>query len=134
LLFFQKLFTLLFVMFNKLSATRLVIALALVTVGCVSFFFGKEAMPLFLICITFANLAFWDFTAFNRPIPRREFWSLVSFILLFVFTLTVAIFWLPKSSAADFDFVSRPVFVVSLWIILLCVLWRRWQKQKTSSQ
>jgi hypothetical protein len=121
-------------MVNKLSATRFVIALALVTVGCISLFFGKGAMPLFLTCLTFANLAFWNCTTLNRPIPKREFWILTISILSFVLLITAANLWLPKSGAADFNFISRPAFVISLWILLLCGLWRRWQKQKTSSQ
>jgi hypothetical protein len=123
-----------FVMVTKMSAIRLVIALALATVGCASLLFGKGAMPLFIICIGFINFAFWDRTVFSRPIPKREFWVMTFFFLAFVLLIIAANFWLPKSGAADFDFISRPAFVVSLWILLLCGLWRRWQKQKTSSQ
>jgi len=62
---------------------------------------------------------------------RRDFWIMVAVLTFFVALVIFANMFLPQPAGGDFF--RRPVFVVLFWMLMMLVLFRRWQKERSSS-
>jgi hypothetical protein len=68
-------------------------------------------------------------------VPRRELWTLLGVLVLFVAACVALKFLVPNSTAKSVERVFRhPVIVLPMWILMMWGLHRHWKQQKPESQ
>ena len=115
---------------KKSRVIQFVIAAALVTIGCVSLV-AHEPIAIFTICFCLPPVVLMRRCETTRPVARRDFWIMIVVLTILVAMIVLADLFLPKPAGEDFF--RRPVFVVLFWVLMMLVLFRRWQRERSSS-
>jgi hypothetical protein len=106
------------------------VAVVLVSIGCVALL-AHAPIAIFTICFCLPSLILMRRSDMTRPVARRDLSIMIAILAVLAAVITFADLFLPKSAAEDFF--RRPVFVVLMWILMMLVLFRRWQRERSSS-
>jgi peptidoglycan/LPS O-acetylase OafA/YrhL len=115
---------------KKSRVIQFIIAAALVTIGCVSLA-AHVPIAIFTICFCLPSLVLMRPSQTTRPVARRDFWIMMAFLTVCAAGIILADLCLPKSAGEDFF--RRPIFVVLLWVLVMLLLFQRWQRERKLS-
>jgi hypothetical protein len=109
---------------------QFVVAAVLVSIGCVSLL-THMPIAIFTICFCLPSVVLMRRSEMTRPMPRRDFWIMMTALTSFAALIIFADLFLPKPAGEDFF--RRPVFVILFWVLMMLVLFRRWQRERRAS-
>jgi hypothetical protein len=103
-----------------------------ISIGCLLLMAGFSGVGM---CFGLATIFFMPRSELYGPIPRRELWTFLGFVVLFVAVIVVCKILVPSTAAISVERVFRhPAIVFPMWLLMLWGLHRHWQKQKLESE
>lgn len=116
------------VMLAMVAMGCLIAILFFLTIGCLSFWFGRvNALH------ALAN-SFWQFQAYPSTIFNRSIQVLIAFTFPFIFIQTIPVLWiLEKITFAELlPYLVSEVIILSIWIITFLTIWKKGVKRYES--
>jgi len=109
---------------------QFVVATALVSIGCIALI-AHAPIVVFTVCFCLPSVVLLRRSEMTRPVARQEFWIMIAILAILTAVIILADLFLPKSAGGDFF--RRSVFVVPFWALTMLLLFRRWQRERRSS-
>ena len=109
---------------------QFVAAAVLVSIGCVALL-AHAPIAVFTVCCCMPSVVLLRRSEMTRLVARRDFWITIAILAVLATVIIFADLFLPKSTGGDFF--RRPVFVVPFWALTILLLFRRWQRERRSS-
>ncbi|MDB6058290.1 MAG: hypothetical protein JWO95_2134 [Verrucomicrobiales bacterium] len=107
---------------------RHVVAVALVTLGCLFWLFHLLNGGIFF---TIAMLVIIPRNELTRPFPNKDLLPAVGVLILLVAAIVVGKFVIPKPVSENLDrLITQPVTISALWFVVLWALYRSFQRQR----